>query len=64
MTPTLKPGHYYGKILKAAETPALTLSEVSYSSGLKTPKHFHELAVLVISLEDAFTVPGCQSRRC
>jgi len=55
MTPTLEPGRFYGKVLRAAGTPALTLSEVSYRSGLKTPKHSHKLALLVISLEGIST---------
>jgi hypothetical protein len=48
-------GQYYGSILNARQTSAMTLSEVSYSSGLSTPKHCHQRALIVISLEGLST---------
>ncbi|WP_158821912.1 AraC family transcriptional regulator [Granulicella sp. S156] len=51
----LDPGEYYGKVVKATETSAMTLSEVTYRSGLSTPKHCHKQAMVVVSLEGLST---------
>lgn len=55
MDPMLRPGSFYGTVLKAVEAPGLKLAEVKYHSGLKTPRHCHERALLVISLQGMST---------
>lgn len=52
---TLRPGVFYGMVLKRADAPGLKLAEVAYGPGLKTPKHCHERAMLVISLQGIST---------
>lgn len=65
MDPTLRPGAFYGEVLKTAEAPGLKLAEVRYHSGLKTPKHCHERALLVISLQGRSTqVYGNEPNTC
>lgn len=65
MEPTLRPGAFYGTALKAVEAPGLKLTEVRYHSGLKTPEHCHERALLVISLQGMSTqVYGNEPSTC
>ena len=56
MNRLLNPGQYYGTVIKTITTSAMTLSEVSYNSGVSTPKHSHSWAMLVIGLE------GCSNQ--
>ncbi len=55
MDPTLRLGSFYGKTLKTGEAPGLKLAEVAYPPGLKTPRHSHKHALLVISLQGVST---------
>lgn len=65
MDPTLRPGTFYGTVLKTVAAPGLKLAEVKYHSGLRTPKHSHERALLVISLQGISTqVYGNEPNTC
>jgi AraC family transcriptional regulator len=65
MGATLQPGAFYGAVLKTVEACGLRLAEVKYHSGLRTPKHCHERALLVISLQGISTqIYGNEPRAC
>jgi AraC family transcriptional regulator len=56
---------FYGAVIKTVEAPGLRLAEVNYHSGLRTPKHCHERALLVISLQGISTqVYGNEPSTC
>lgn len=47
----LSPGMFFGTVLRTVDVSGLKLAEVQYHSGLRTPKHRHERALLVIGLQ-------------
>ena len=61
----LSSARLYGNVLSNASVAGLTLSETSYASNLKLPKHSHEEAYFCFVLEGGFTeVYGRRSRSC
>jgi AraC family transcriptional regulator len=57
--------NFYGDILSNVYIAGLTLSETSYASKLKLPKHSHEHAYFCFVLEGAFIeVYGRRTRSC
>jgi AraC family transcriptional regulator len=62
---TLSSARLYGNVLSNASVAGLTLSETSYASNLKLPKHSHEQTYFCFVLEGGFTeVYGRRSRSC
>ena len=51
----LSTARLYGNVLSNASVAGLTLSETSYASNLKLPKHSHEEAYFCFVLEGGFT---------
>jgi len=55
MTPKLPSGHFLGKTLRARDLSGFRLTEAVYSSGLKLPRHSHELAKYCFVLAGSFS---------
>lgn len=47
----LKPGNYYGEFAKRRHVSSLTLTEVVYPQGHRTPRHTHERAYFSLALQ-------------
>ena len=55
MSPKLPAGHFLGQTLRARELAGFRLTETTYATGLKTPRHAHELAKYCFVLAGNFT---------
>ncbi|MCI0389459.1 MAG: DUF4823 domain-containing protein [Acidobacteria bacterium] len=55
MTPKLPSGHFLGQTLKARDLPGFRLTEAIYSTGMKLPRHSHELAKYCFVLAGSFS---------
>lgn len=55
MTLKLPAGHFLGETLRVRELSGLRLTETTYASGLKLPRHSHELAKYCFVLAGSFS---------
>ncbi len=61
----LSSAHLFGNVLSNASVAGLTMTETSYASSLKLPKHAHEQTYFCFVLEGGFTESyGRRSRSC
>jgi AraC family transcriptional regulator len=61
--PKLPAGHFLGRTLNARALPGFRLTETIYASGLRLPRHAHELAKYCFVLAGSFIETVGQQRR-
>ena len=51
----LRPGQFYGEVIKKHRCSGLILSELKYRTGLRLPEHYHQLACFCLLLRGDYS---------
>lgn len=51
----LRPGQFYGEVIKKHRCSGLILSELKYPTGLRLPEHYHQLACFCLLLRGDYS---------
>jgi AraC family transcriptional regulator len=53
--PRLRPGQFYGEVIRKHRCSGLILSELKYRTGLRLPEHYHQLACFCLLLRGDYS---------